>query len=224
MPRTVIETFWVLVLVINVAVLVVSLGLMLVAFEGDLRRGGILLIAGLVLFGLASRRYSGFPDGETTDHDAALNAISPLNATLPLGATPRRTTPHCQRGNGRIYGGRDNRNCFGRRDATTAIEPERPFMKTVEDDTGKRYLLRKRSDTASLVRDPETGNECYIRNDRLEAVGDESALETAARSVSDPVLTLLTNVHDEETLRSTGRTLGAGTARRAQPARRLRLL
>ncbi|PGF14988.1 hypothetical protein CP556_01815 [Natrinema sp. CBA1119] len=73
-------------------------------------------------------------------------------------------------------------------------------MKTVEDDTGKRYLLRKRSDTASLVRDPETGNECYIQNDRLEAVGDESALETAARSVSNPVLTLLTNVHDEETL------------------------
>jgi len=83
-------------------------------------------------------------------------------------------------------------------------------MKTVEDDTGKRYLLRKRSDTASLVRDPETGNECYIQNDRLEAVGDESALETAARSVSDPVLTLLTNVHDEETLGSTGRTLGRG--------------
>jgi len=69
-PDEVIETFWVLVLVINVAVLVVSLGLMLAAFEGDLRRGGILLIAGLVLFGLASRRYSGFPDGETTDHDA----------------------------------------------------------------------------------------------------------------------------------------------------------
>ncbi|MFC6767968.1 DUF7346 family protein [Natrinema soli] len=73
-------------------------------------------------------------------------------------------------------------------------------MKTVEDDTGKRYLLCKRSDSASLVRDPETGNECYIQNDRLEAVGDESALETAARSVSDPVLTLLTAVHDEETL------------------------
>ncbi|ELY89636.1 DUF7346 family protein [Natrinema altunense] len=72
-------------------------------------------------------------------------------------------------------------------------------MNTVEDDTGKRYLLLKRSDDASLVRDPETGNECYIRNDRLEAV-DQSALETAARSVPDPVLTLLTNVHDAETL------------------------
>ncbi|AGB32581.1 hypothetical protein C488_12983 [Natrinema pellirubrum DSM 15624] len=72
-------------------------------------------------------------------------------------------------------------------------------MNTVEDDTGKRYLLRKRSEGASLVRDPETGNECYIRNDRLEAV-DQTALETAAQSVPDPVLTLLTNVHDAETL------------------------
>ncbi|OLZ41474.1 hypothetical protein A6E15_10975 [Natrinema saccharevitans] len=72
-------------------------------------------------------------------------------------------------------------------------------MNTVEDDTGKRYLLRKRSEDASLVRDPETGNECYIRNDRLEAV-DQTALETAARSVPDPVLTLLTSVHDAETL------------------------
>ncbi|ELY78291.1 hypothetical protein [Natrinema pallidum] len=73
-------------------------------------------------------------------------------------------------------------------------------MNTVEDDTGKRYLLLKRSDSASLVRDPETGNECYIRNDRLEAVDEGSVLETAARSVPDPVLTLLTNVHDAETL------------------------
>lgn len=73
-------------------------------------------------------------------------------------------------------------------------------MKTVQDDAGKRYLLLKRSDSASLVRDPTTGNECYIRNDRLESVEDESPLETTAGTVSDPVRTLLTNVHDEETL------------------------
>ncbi|WP_408958957.1 hypothetical protein [Natrinema sp. 74] len=73
-------------------------------------------------------------------------------------------------------------------------------MKAVQDDTGKRYLLLKHSTDASLVRDPETGNECYIQNDRLETIDGESALETAARSVDDPVLTLLTTVHDEETL------------------------
>ncbi|MFD1564079.1 hypothetical protein ACFR99_11005 [Haloarchaeobius amylolyticus] len=73
-------------------------------------------------------------------------------------------------------------------------------MNTVEDDTGKRYLLLKHSDSASLVRDPETGNECYVQNDRLEPVDGQSPLETAARSVSEPLLTLLTTVHDEKTL------------------------
>lgn len=72
-------------------------------------------------------------------------------------------------------------------------------MKSVQDDTGKRYLLLKRSEHASLVRDPETGNECYVQNDRLEDI-DESGLETAARSVSEPVRTFLAAVHDETTL------------------------
>ncbi|WP_246999482.1 DUF7346 family protein [Halosolutus gelatinilyticus] len=72
-------------------------------------------------------------------------------------------------------------------------------MKTVRDDTGKRYLLLKQSESASLVRDPETGNECYVRNDRLDVVG-ESALETAAQTIDSPIRTLLTNVHDEQTL------------------------
>lgn len=72
-------------------------------------------------------------------------------------------------------------------------------MKTVQDDTGRRYLLLKRSEHASLVRDPQSGNECYVQNDRLEDV-DESALELAAQTVDDPVRALLTNVHDETTL------------------------
>ncbi|RQG99710.1 DUF7346 family protein [Natrarchaeobius oligotrophus] len=73
-------------------------------------------------------------------------------------------------------------------------------MKTVQDDTGKRYLLLKRSEHASLVRDPQSGNECYVQNDRLESVDESSALETAARTVSSPLRTLLTTVHDERTL------------------------
>lgn len=72
-------------------------------------------------------------------------------------------------------------------------------MQTVQDDTGRRYLLLKRSDHASLVRDPETGNECYIQNDRLESV-DERPLETAAATVSKPVRTLMTAIHDDQTL------------------------
>ncbi|MEY7850771.1 hypothetical protein AB7C87_16395 [Natrarchaeobius sp. A-rgal3] len=73
-------------------------------------------------------------------------------------------------------------------------------MKTVQDDTGKRYLLLKRSEHASLVRDPRNGNECYVQNDRLESVDEAGALETAARTVSEPVRTFLSTVHDEETL------------------------
>ncbi|NKE37092.1 hypothetical protein GWG54_14925 [Natronococcus sp. JC468] len=73
-------------------------------------------------------------------------------------------------------------------------------MKPVQDDTGKRYVLLKRSEHASLVRDPETGNECYVQNDRLEHLEDESVLETAARTVDEPVRTLLTAVHDETAL------------------------
>ncbi len=72
-------------------------------------------------------------------------------------------------------------------------------MKTVRDDTGREYLLLTESDSASLVRDPETGTECYIQNDRLEPI-DESALELAAQTVSDPVRTLLRSVHDDRTL------------------------
>ncbi|WP_081655478.1 DUF7346 family protein [Halopiger goleimassiliensis] len=72
-------------------------------------------------------------------------------------------------------------------------------MKTVQDDTGKRYLLCKQSEHASLVRDPVSGNECYVQNDRLESI-DESPLETAAGTVPDAVRTVLTNVHDEATL------------------------
>ncbi|ELY52069.1 DUF7346 family protein [Natronococcus jeotgali] len=73
-------------------------------------------------------------------------------------------------------------------------------MKPVQDDTGKRYVLLKRSEHASLVRDPETGNECYVQNDRLEHLEDESVLETAARTIDEPVRTLLTAVHDETAL------------------------
>jgi len=73
-------------------------------------------------------------------------------------------------------------------------------MKTVRDDDGKRYLLLKRSSSASLVRDPATGNSCYVRNDRLEDAGDTSPLETAAAGVSGPVRRLLRGVHDDRTL------------------------
>ncbi|MEM4781040.1 MAG: hypothetical protein QXG03_05715 [Halalkalicoccus sp.] len=53
-------------------------------------------------------------------------------------------------------------------------------MQTVEDAEGTRYLLLKRSGESSLVRDPDTGEERYLRNDTLSAVGGASV--TASRS------------------------------------------
>ena len=73
-------------------------------------------------------------------------------------------------------------------------------MQTVRDDHGKRYLLCKRSETASLVRDPTTGNECYVQNDRLEPVDDAPPLETAANGIDSSVRTLFRAVHDDQAL------------------------
>ncbi|MFC7045123.1 hypothetical protein ACFQH6_06560 [Halobacteriaceae archaeon GCM10025711] len=64
-------------------------------------------------------------------------------------------------------------------------------MRTVRDDEGNVYLLLKRSRESSRVRDPATGEERYLPNDRLEPVDGESPLETAARAVPAPVRRVL---------------------------------
>lgn len=72
-------------------------------------------------------------------------------------------------------------------------------MQTVEDDSGRRYLRLKRSGDASLVRDPETGEETYVENESLEPV-DRSPLETAATGIPGSTLRVLTAVRDERSL------------------------
>ncbi|MCT9096149.1 hypothetical protein [Haloarchaeobius sp. HME9146] len=73
-------------------------------------------------------------------------------------------------------------------------------MRTVRDDSGDRYLLVKRSSEASLVRDPVTGEERYVENDRLEPAEGETPLETAAGAVSPAVRRILTATHDDRSL------------------------
>ncbi|SEQ52921.1 DUF7322 domain-containing protein [Natrinema salaciae] len=70
-PADVLQTFWVTVLVLNAAVLFVSLGLLLLIFEGRLTHSAILVAAGVALFGLAGRRYREFRRDEDTEpeHD-----------------------------------------------------------------------------------------------------------------------------------------------------------
>jgi len=69
-------------------------------------------------------------------------------------------------------------------------------MQTVRDESGRRYLRVKRSGESSLVRDPETGEESYVANDRLTPV-DRSPLETVAEELPEGVVRLLVAVHDE---------------------------
>lgn len=73
-------------------------------------------------------------------------------------------------------------------------------MRTVRDADGRRYLLVKRSDESSLVRDPETGAERYLQNDRIEPVEGESPLATAASGVPAPVRRVVTAAHDDRSL------------------------
>ncbi|GAA0199167.1 hypothetical protein ACFFQF_15840 [Haladaptatus pallidirubidus] len=73
-------------------------------------------------------------------------------------------------------------------------------MRTVRDESGHRYLLLKQSGESSLVRDPQTGDESYLENDRLTPVEGESSLETAAKRVPSPARRILTAVHDDRAL------------------------
>lgn len=73
-------------------------------------------------------------------------------------------------------------------------------MRTVSDEDGSRYLLLKESGESSLVRDPETGEQRHLPNERLTPVEGASPLETAARRVPDPVRTLVSATRDDRAL------------------------
>jgi hypothetical protein len=73
-------------------------------------------------------------------------------------------------------------------------------VRTVRDDTGRRYLLVKQSSESSLVRDPETGAERYVANDRLSAVEGAPPLATAATAVPGSIRRLLTAVPNDRAL------------------------
>ena len=59
-------------------------------------------------------------------------------------------------------------------------------MRVVEDSTGRRLLLLKRSSASSLVRDPETGEVRYVPTDELTVRDGVDPLLAAADAV-DPL-------------------------------------
>lgn len=73
-------------------------------------------------------------------------------------------------------------------------------MRTVRGPDDTTYLLLKQSGDASLVRDPSTGEERYVENDRLEPAGGASPLQAAADAVPEHVRRLVTAVRDEPSL------------------------
>lgn len=100
-PAEVRQTFWIVTLVVNAAILFVSVGPMLIYFQGWTRRGLALIVAGLVLFGLAYRRYRTFmenaPDeeGEGQPERPADADGDSIGAAAREGATgpPERSEP-----------------------------------------------------------------------------------------------------------------------------------
>ena len=73
-------------------------------------------------------------------------------------------------------------------------------MRTVEDQSGRRYLLLKRSRDASLVRDPATGERSHLPTADLTPVDGVSPLETAAASLPPAARALASAVHDDRAL------------------------
>jgi hypothetical protein len=72
-------------------------------------------------------------------------------------------------------------------------------MQPVRDETGTQYLLLERGADVSLVCDPATGAREELPTGQLEPL-DEPPLETLASGLSTPLLTLITAVHDEQSL------------------------
>ncbi|EMA46391.1 hypothetical protein C448_06408 [Halococcus morrhuae DSM 1307] len=73
-------------------------------------------------------------------------------------------------------------------------------MQTVRTDDGDRYLLVRRSGESSRVRDPATGEERSLATERLETLPDESALDTAASAIPEPVRRLMSAVPNNRAL------------------------
>ncbi|WP_313691111.1 DUF7346 family protein [Halorarum halobium] len=72
-------------------------------------------------------------------------------------------------------------------------------MQSVRDEDGTRYIRLKRSSGSSRVRDPETGEERYLPNERLTPEGD-SPLAVAAGGLPEDVRRAVLACRDERSL------------------------
>ncbi|MFC4248801.1 hypothetical protein ACFOZ7_18035 [Natribaculum luteum] len=94
-PSDVLQTFWALVLVLNAAILAVTLGAMLLYFRGETTVGGSLVAGGCLLFAFSVRRYRSYQtaDDETPTVSTASDATeTDSGAQSGEDATPDETT------------------------------------------------------------------------------------------------------------------------------------
>jgi transcriptional regulator of met regulon len=73
-------------------------------------------------------------------------------------------------------------------------------MRTVEDESGRRYVILKKAEEASLVRDIERGTERYLQNEQLSVAEDVSPLEHIATAVPAHTRKVLTAVPNTRAL------------------------
>jgi hypothetical protein len=73
-------------------------------------------------------------------------------------------------------------------------------MRIVEDDTGNRYLLLKRSQSSSLVRDLDSGERRHVPTHVLTVIEDQSPLASAASELPAAAVKLITAVRNERTV------------------------
>ncbi|MGM0604703.1 MAG: DUF7346 family protein [Halobacteriota archaeon] len=73
-------------------------------------------------------------------------------------------------------------------------------MRSVRDENGDTYLVRKATDEAYLLVDPATGTEEYRPRSAFEPVADTSPLSVAATGVPRSIRRVLTATHDDRSL------------------------
>lgn len=82
-PADLARGFWVIVLVLDAALVAVPLGAMLIYFRGDLVRGGALVVGGLALCAFAYRRYRDVKSLAGRDESEAERSSNPRDERTP---------------------------------------------------------------------------------------------------------------------------------------------
>jgi hypothetical protein len=167
-----IRLFYKLVVVFNVALLALSVGPMLVYFEGNWQLGSRVFAVGAVIFAYGAYRYY--------DHVHA----GKDEASGEADAGPGSDEPE---------GGAAGQPTAGHQGPPHDTNPRR----VVAGPEGRELQLLSKSSDASRVLDPETGERFHLPNAEIDPLAGVSRLEASARVLPAATRTLLSSVHNE---------------------------